>query len=92
MSDALRQGTSSSMSFNPTAAYVIANEPSAAEASDTIQYYGFVAHDGGWYIQKRDITTGNNYFATGSGNYTTAWTNKVSQTYNYFNVTFRSQQ
>jgi CobQ-like glutamine amidotransferase family enzyme len=89
----LRQGVSSSISFNPTAAYIVCNEPTSAEMADPNifqYYYGFVAHDGGWYIQRRDTSTGENRFAMGNNDYSTAWTNRVSQAYSQFDITFRS--
>jgi len=90
MSDNLQQSVSSSISFNPTAGYIIANEPPLSEASNTILYYGFVSHDGGWYIHRRDVTSGENKFAKGYCNYSTNWGTRVSQTYEYFHITFRS--
>lgn len=83
-----RQGVNSGISFVPTANYIIAEEPTLAQSSDTILYYGFVAWDGGWYIMKRDLTAGTNRFAVGTSGFTTAWANKLSQTYDRFDLVF----
>lgn len=56
-------------------------------ASDT-KYYGFEDVDGNWYIQREITSTGAYRYASGSSDYSTAWTNRASQVYNYFSVEF----
>lgn len=84
---AIRQGVNAGITLSPVANYVIANEPTAAEASDTILYYGFVAWDGGWYLQKRDTILGVNYFCFGEKNYD--YSTKLSQAYSRFDLAAR---
>jgi hypothetical protein len=55
-------------------------------------YYGFEDADGNWYIRKETLsgTAGSlsALFARGTSGYTTAWTNRASQSYNYPSVVF----
>jgi len=46
-------------------------------------YYGYVDQDENWYIM-REGSSGTQYrFASGTGSYETAWTNRASQSYDY---------
>lgn len=70
------------------------------EASDedtvgpTYQYYGFLTQDGNWFIQRFDLTIANiiNFrYACVKNNtsynlYSSAWTDRASLTYDYFNA------
>jgi len=88
-----RQGISSGVSVGSNAGYIIFDEPSTAEQEDsnvTLYYYGFVSHDGGWYYQRRDTSTGLNYFAVGDYDVVTAMNNKASLTYDRWDITMRS--
>jgi hypothetical protein len=51
-------------------------------------YYGFVNKNGAWFIQKEDPVTGAYRYKKGSSNYTDAWTNRATYTYNYFDAEF----
>lgn len=59
----------------PIDAYALSN----IDDSTSTEYYGYERADGAWYIKKVDsnILT----FVSGSSNYSTAWTNRASQTY-----------
>lgn len=51
--------------------------------SDT-KYYGFVDKNENWYIIK-EVTTDETFrYVKGSSAYATAWSNRASQTYDYF--------
>ena len=61
------------------------------KASDSdagsIQYYGFLRNDGGWYIMK--MSGGNTYrYQVGGSGYATAWAARASLGYDYFNLLF----
>ena len=50
-------------------------------------YFGYVALDGSWYIKKIDTSSGTTY-TKGNSDYSTAWTNRASLSYDLFNVIF----
>jgi len=53
-------------------------------------HFGFLDHDGNWYIQEQ-VVTGNDIswrYAKGSSDYTTNWAGRAGLTYNYYNVEF----
>lgn len=52
----------------------------------TISYYGYIATDGKWFIKQ--ITSTTIRFCKGSTGYITAWSNRSSQVYQYFNDVF----
>lgn len=62
-------------------------------AGPTYQYFGFLTQDGNWVIQRFDLSVANviNYrYATlktnaGYNVYSSAWTDRASLTYDYFN-------
>lgn len=58
------------------------------EDNPGINFYGYVSRDEDWYILEETVTpvgTDNNYkYFKGSGNYSTAWTNKAGHSYDYF--------
>lgn len=56
-------------------------------ASDP-SYYGHVDSAGNWYILKLDESGGTVRYAKGTSGYTTAWTARASQSYDYFYTTF----
>jgi hypothetical protein len=55
-------------------------------STGTPSYYGFENEQGSWVIMKLNGT--NLSYSKGSSGYATAWTNKVSQTYDTFANTF----
>ena len=75
-------------SLNPLEKYKISNMPASAETEDDVQYYGFIDSDGGWYILELTTSTGTCMYAKGVSDYLTAWTNKESLVYTYFDLTF----
>lgn len=51
------------------------------------EYYGFVDIDGAYYIMEYTVNTSIKY-TKGSSGYSLAWTNRATQSYDYFNNTF----
>lgn len=68
----------------PTDAYGISN----IEDTGTYKYYGFEDKDGNWYILRKTLATNIYLYAAGASDYSTAWTNRASQTYASYAVTF----
>jgi len=56
----------------------------------TTSYYGYENKDGAWYIMKSVVAVAiTTYtYTKGSSDYSTAWTNKGTQTYASFSTTF----
>ncbi len=52
------------------------------------RYYGYVEKGGAWYILKEDISAKTYRYTKGTSGYTTAWANRASQTYDYYDNTF----
>lgn len=51
-------------------------------------YYGYVDSDGNYYILREDLDNKAYRYYAGTGDYTTKWTNRAAQSYDYlFNVT-----
>lgn len=50
--------------------------------STSTEYYGYTEKNGAWYIKK--VTSTSVRFCRGTSAYTTAWTNRASQSYDYF--------
>ena len=50
-------------------------------------YYGFTDESGAWFIM-REQTSGAYRYTQGSTDYSTNWTNRASQSYNTYDVTF----
>ena len=84
------------LTHNDTASFMFSYEgykvsDEADKAGDsTIRYYGFVNREGAWFIMKQTVsgTTSSYRFVKGASAYTTAWTARESQTYDYFNTIF----
>lgn len=70
--------------------YKVADETDKAGDS-TIRYYGFVNRRGEWFIMRQTVsgTTTDYRFVKGDSAYTTAWTARESQTFDYFNTIFK---
>jgi hypothetical protein len=53
-------------------------------------YYGFEDNTGSWYILKETVSAGNDsyQYVAGSSAYSTAWTNRASQSYASFSSVF----
>jgi hypothetical protein len=67
-----------------TGSYSIANK----EATATYKYFGFQKSDGGWYIMRKTIATNIFEYVAGASAYSTAWTNRASQTYTDYATAF----
>lgn len=69
--------------------YKVADEADKVGDS-TIRYYGFTNREGAWFIMKQTVsgTTSSYHFVKGASAYTTAWSARESQTYEYFYQTF----
>jgi len=57
------------------------------DAGDT-KYYGFIAMNSEWYLLREDTIAKNYRYVRGQGAYPTAWTNRTTLEYNYFDVVF----
>lgn len=64
----------------PLSAYAVSDSDTAG----TTKYYGNVDKYGHWYILKNDTTAGTYRYVSGADNYTVAWTNRATLTYDYF--------
>jgi len=51
------------------------------ERTATYSYVGYERATGGWYIERRTLSTGALEQATGSSAYSTAWTGRAGLTY-----------
>lgn len=58
------------------------------DVSGDPMYYGYLAHDGGWYIMKQSVADNQFRYATGKAGYATAWSNRASLGYDYFSIIF----
>jgi len=58
------------------------------DATGDPQYAGFVTIDGVWYISKMSNNGETTRYATGSGGYATAWTNRASLGYDRVDIAF----
>lgn len=58
------------------------------EATATYKYFGFQKSDGGWYIMRKTIATNIFEYVAGASAYSTAWTNRASQTYTDYATAF----
>lgn len=64
---------------------------SDVDMASTTRYYGFLKLGGEWYIM-REIQTGaamSYRYCKGSSDYTTAWTNRAGQNYDYYDTIFK---
>ena len=55
---------------------------------DTLTYLGYLDKDGNWYITEIDETNGTMKYVKGTSGFTTAWSNRASNTYQDFNQVF----
>jgi hypothetical protein len=67
------------------------NDQANHTGNDNITYFGFLNKFGEWFIMKQTTsgTTVSFRFAKGNSAYTTAWTARESQTFDYIDVTFK---
>lgn len=80
----MTQPGGSSSGGKATDAYAISNE----EVTGTYEYYGFEDASGNWYILRVTSASGIYQYAAGSSAYSTAWTNRASQSYASYSTTF----
>lgn len=73
------EGGAVPVSTNPLGRYIVADE----EETATYAYTGFEGADGGWYIMRETLASGSYRYSAGTSAYSTAWTNRASQTYGY---------
>lgn len=74
--------TGSQVPFDPLAGYRIASLDSESDP----KYFGYLGVDGAWYIMKLTSTAAT--YCKGDSGFSTAWTNRASQTYNTFDQIF----
>ena len=60
----------------------------ADESGGTYYYYGFVNKSEGWYILRLKNDNTEFRYVAGDSAYTTAWTDRGSQSYDYFYTIF----
>lgn len=60
-------------------------------AGSGVFYFGYLAREGEWYIMKQDGSSNPTTYtyAKGDSDYSTAWTNRTTQTYVRFDTTFK---
>jgi hypothetical protein len=58
------------------------------EATATYKYFGFQDASANWYIMRKTIATKKFEYAAGASAYSTAWTNRASQTYTDYATAF----
>ena len=51
-------------------------------------YYGYTDKDENWYIMRENSGATEYRYVKGSGSYATAWSNRASQSYDYFHEVF----
>lgn len=51
------------------------------EETGTYKYFGFEGKSGSWYIMRKTLADNVFLYVSGESDYTTAWTNRASQTY-----------
>lgn len=80
--------------FNPDGSQVSFSVVAGFAASDTdisdgtYNYYGFLKADGSWYIMQTTKNQSQLRYFKGTSGYTTAWTNKSTHAYDYFDQIF----
>ena len=57
----------------------------------TIRYFGYLNRRGEWFIMRQTVsgTTADYRYVKGDSAYTTAWSARESQTYDYFDTIFK---
>lgn len=88
ISAAYASSAQSSTSSGSTAQATDGFELSDVDDAGNPSYYGYLKDDGSWYIKRYDAAANQFRYTKGASAYGTAWTNRVSQTYGYFNDIF----
>jgi len=81
--DGVQVNTATEANQNPLASY----KDAGMDVASNPMYFGYLDTDGKWYIKKLDTTSGT-LFCKGDSDYATNWTNRVSLTYQLFNLVF----
>lgn len=69
---------------DPLSMYKISDQDALSDP----QYFGFLAHDSAYYVQKWDVAGQSFRYYAGKGDYLTAWANRASLAYDYFDDIF----
>lgn len=80
----LTEGSVTNVYTKETGSYSIAD----IEATSTYKYFGFQKSDGYWYIMRKTLATKKFEYVAGTSAYSTAWTNRASQTYTDYATAF----
>ncbi len=64
----------------PTEGYTI----SEIDDENTLTYYGFVKHDGAWFIMKEDVDNNSYRYARGDSKFLNYWKDRASLKYDYY--------
>lgn len=59
--------------------------------NDIISFYGFIDKNGVWYVLRVDMVAGSFRYARGTDNFPSAWENRETLEYGYFNDVFRAK-
>ena len=83
-----------SRKFNLKGGEMAVFEASDENVSGTDEYYGYLNADGAWIIQYIDRSTQPvpYRFVAGTSDYSTAWGNRASLEYGYYNAIFPTIQ
>jgi len=82
----VKNSSSSTVYSKPTDSYSLVQFDDTSSAS--YEYYAYMDKDSNWYIKRLTTATNLFEFVAGSSSYSTAWTNRASQTYATYGVTF----
>lgn len=69
---------------DPTSFYAISDYDDAGNP----QYFGYLAPDGGWYIQKYDTAAKTFRYASGLDSYPANWAGRANLAYDYSSEVF----
>ena len=69
--------------LDPLASY----KDAGMDIASTPYYFGYLKTDGSWYIKKLDTSSGTTW-TQGNSDYSTAWSNRASQSYDLYNIIF----
>lgn len=85
-SDGVKERLDVSASIVGFSGYVCAE---VDKTDDTYYYYGFTDSTGAWYIMRKTIGDPSSYrFVSGTSGFSSAWTNRTTQTYDYYHEAF----
>lgn len=69
---------------SPTTTYELSDFDTAGDPI----YIGNLRADGAWVIEQYNVANGTTRYVSGLDSYSTAWTNRASQTYDYYSEVF----